>query len=379
MPPSRIKILRVIARMNIGGPAVQITTLMQNLPVEEFNQLLVYGKCNPNELDYLESKEIELQSIKLRNLGRSISVIQDLLSLVAIWRAIKRFKPDILHTHTFKAGLLGRLAALALYKRPVVIHTYHGHLLHGYFGTIKTRLLVHLERFLASVSDVLIAVGENVKQDLLANRIGTPHKYRVIRPGFSLKKTRKIDRFELGIEESDFVCAWVGRLTDIKKPQRILELAKELKAREIKQIKFLVIGDGELREELERDALSKSLPIVFLGWRVDSVDYVDMCDILILTSENEGTPISIIEAQMLGKPVISTDVGSVNEVMIPEETGYLMDYDARAFCEKILYLKDNPLSYVKFQSTAKEFAHTEFSTERFISNYKSLYKESVGF
>lgn len=358
---------------------MQITTLMQNLPEHEFHQLLLYGECESNEIDFLEKHQIGIPSIKVKKLGRSISVIQDLSALYTIWKAIRKFKPDIVHTHTFKAGFLGRLATLPLFKRPIVIHTYHGHLLHGYFGTLKTKVIVHLESYLASISTVLIAVGEKVKLDLLANGIGTSAKFRVIRPGFNLTKTLKIDRIELGIEESDFVCAWVGRLTDIKKPHRILELAQELRNRETKQVKFLIIGDGELKNDLERDAISRSLPIIFLGWRINAIDYVEMSDILISTSENEGTPISIIEAQMLGKPVIATDVGSVNEVMIPGETGFLMKFDTRAFCEKILYLMENPLQYAKFQSSAKKFAKAEFSTEHFISIHRELYRESIGF
>lgn len=363
--------------MNIGGPAVQITTLMQELPEEDFEQLLLYGRCDSNEIDHLESNQIMVPSIRIESLTRSISLIQDLKAFVFIWRAIKNFKPNIVHTHTFKAGLLGRLATLLMIKRPIVIHTFHGHLLHGYFGKTKTRILVYVERFLSSKSDVLIAVGERVKLDLIANGIGITSKFKVIRPGFNLKEINEIDPLELGINKSEFVCAWVGRLTEIKKPHRILELAHELHSRGTKQFKILIVGDGEMRKDLERESILKSLPIVFLGWRTNALDYVAISDVLISTSENEGTPISIIEAQLLGKPVIATDVGSVSEVMIPGKTGFTLDYDSKKFCEKILYLKDNSAQYVKFHSRAKEFAKETFSTENFISSYRRLYKESV--
>lgn len=377
MTKSRIKILRVIARMNIGGPALQITTLMQGLSEEDFHQLLAYGDCESNEVDFLEFNQISLSCIKLKNLGRSISLIQDLSALIALWKLIREFKPDIVHTHTFKAGLLGRMATIPLRKRPLVIHTYHGHLIYGYFGAIKSKIIVLVEKYLASISDMLIAVGEKVRLDLLANGIGNPLKFRVIHPGFALRKIEKIERFELGIDESDFVCCWVGRLTAIKRPYRILELAIELQNRNIGDIKFLIIGDGELKKEIEREAISKSLPIIFLGWRIDSVNYIDISNILILTSENEGTPISIIEAQKLGKAVISTEVGSVDEVMIPDESGYLLDYDINIFCDKILYLKNNPLILAKYQSTARVFANTKFSKEKFIHKYTKLYKELI--
>lgn len=377
MKVARVKILRIIARMNIGGPAVQITTLMQELPDGEFQQLLIYGKCNSNEIDYLECHQIRVPSIQVNSLGRSISIIHDVKAILAIWRTIIRFKPDIVHTHTFKAGLLGRLATVPLLKRPTVMHTYHGHLLYGYFGKFKTRVIVLLEKYLASISDVLVAVGENVQRDLLASGIGTPSKYRVIRPGFTLRKTQELNRFELGIEQSDFVCCWVGRLTGIKRPDRILDLAQEFKDRKIDKLKFIVIGDGEQREDLERQAISRSLPIIFLGWRTNSIDYIALSNLLVLTSENEGTPIAVIEAQLLGKPVIATNVGSVSEVMIPGKTGFLLDYDNKIFCSKIIQLRDNPAQYDMFSSRAKEFAALEFSNEKFISNYKSLYKESL--
>ena len=363
--------------MNIGGPAVQISTLMRELPPDEFQQLLVYGQCEVNEIDYLESNEISVPSIRLRNLGRSINVIQDFLAFLAIWRLIRRFRPDILHTHTFKAGLLGRLATLPLSNRPVIMHTFHGHLLQGYFGVLKTRLVIYTERFLANLTDVLIAVGEKVKQDLLAQRIGSSPKYRVIRPGFDFILNQSFSRINLGISQDEFVCCWVGRLTDIKKPHRILDIAKELDSSGIKNVTFLIVGDGELRKDVEMEAVGNSLPVKFVGWQSNSIDYIAISDILISTSENEGTPIALIEAQQLGKPVIATNVGSVSEVMIPNESGYLLEYDTKEFCQRILILKENHNIYEQFGSRAQAFAQSQFSAKTFISNYINLYRKSL--
>jgi glycosyltransferase involved in cell wall biosynthesis len=377
MQERAIKILRIIARMNIGGPAVQISTLMRELPPDEFQQLLVYGHCEVNEIDYLESNEISVPSIRLRHLGRSISVIQDFLAFLAIWRLIRKFQPDILHTHTFKAGLLGRIATFPLRNRPVVMHTFHGHLLQGYFGVLKTRLVIYTERFLSLLTDVLIAVGERVKQELLAQRIGSPPKYIVIRPGFDFILNQSLNRSQLGIPEDEFVSCWVGRLTDINKPNRILEIAKDLDSNGIKNVTFLIVGDGELRKSVEKEAVRNSLPIKFVGWQSNSVDYIAISDILISTSENEGTPIALIEAQQLGKPVIATDVGSVSEVMIANESGFLLDYDAKEFSKRILLLKESQNTYEKFSIKAKVFAKTQFSAETFVSHYKKLYKDSL--
>jgi glycosyltransferase involved in cell wall biosynthesis len=220
-------------------------------------------------------------------------------------------------------------------------------------------------------------VGERVKQDLLAQRIGFPAKYRVIRPGFDFILNQTFNRMHLGIGQDEFVCCWVGRLTDIKKPNRILEIAKKLQSNGARNVTFLIVGDGELRKSVEKEAVSNSLPVKFVGWQSNSIDYIAISDILISTSENEGTPIALIEAQQLGKPVIATNVGSVSEVMIPNESGFLLDYDAHEFNKRILLLKDSQDIYEKFSSNAKEFAKTQFSAATFVSNYKKLYKESL--
>jgi glycosyltransferase involved in cell wall biosynthesis len=224
---------------------------------------------------------------------------------------------------------------------------------------------------------VLIAVGERVKQELLAQRIGSPAKYFVIRPGFDFVLNQSLNRSQLGIPKDEFVCCWVGRLTDIKKPNRILEIAKELDSNGIKNVTFLIVGDGELRRNVEKEAVSNALPVKFLGWRSNSIDYIAISDILISTSENEGTPIALIEAQQLGKPVIATNVGSVSEVMIPNESGFILDYNAHEFIKRIILLKESQNIYKQFSSKAKEFANTQFSSATFVSNYKKLYKESL--
>ena len=371
----KIRVLRVIARMNIGGPAIQVTNLMKSLPDSRFEQLLITGFCEENEKDYLETNNIEIRVKKIKFLGRAISPLSDLLAILQMRRVIKDFEPDIVHTHTFKAGFIGRIAACSLSRKVYLVHTFHGHLLHGYYGEFGTKIISTLERFLAYRTTRLISVGTRVKNELLEHGIGNPHKFKVINPGFKIKQLESISRSSLDYDENDFICGWFGRITKIKRADRVLDIAALAKISKHKNVKFLVVGDGEDRKELEAKTLELKLPIIFLGWQIDVTALMTMCNIVFCTSENEGTPISLIEAQMLGRPVISTKVGSVEEVVIPGKTGFTLDYEPHQYWEKILYLMNNPIDYEVFSKEASNFAVHHFSLENFIGQHISLYDE----
>jgi glycosyltransferase involved in cell wall biosynthesis len=371
----KIRVLRIIARMNIGGPAIQVTNLMQSIPDSRFQQLLVSGLCETNEQDYLDAFNIEINVKKIKHLGRAINPLLDLIAFFKLRRIIKHFAPDIIHTHTFKAGLIGRLAACIQSRRIFLVHTFHGHLLHGYYGKFGTRIIIALERILAYKTTRLVSVGTTVKSDLLERGIGDPEQFKVINPGFKIKQPESISRSWLGYDENDFICGWFGRITKIKRVDRVLEIAALANFSNRKNVKFLVVGDGEDREELEAKALELKLPIIFLGWQSDVPALMTMCNIVFCTSENEGTPISLIEAQMLGRPVISTKVGSVEEVMISGKTGFALDYEPQKYWEKILYLIDNPTDYEIFSKESAIFAINHFSLANFIEKHVSLYDE----
>lgn len=372
--PRKIRVLRIIARMNVGGPAIQVNNLMEFLPSSEFEQLLISGYCAENEREYFIKDEVKFPLRRIKHLGRAVNPLSDLFALLEIRKVIKEFEPDIIHTHTFKAGLLGRLAARTTFRRTLLVHTFHGHLLHGYFGRIGTGVLVVIERVLAKLTTSLISVGAKVKDDLLAYRIGAPEQYKVINPGFNINKPKLLARKNLGFLENDFICGWFGRITEIKRADRVLEISDIARLSGEKRVKFLIVGDGEKRIELETLSRQRHLPVVFQGWQRDIPSIMKVCDLVICTSENEGTPISLIEAQMLGRPVISTDVGSVQEVLIPGETGFILDYEAIRFWQKIEFLMTEKEVYEKFSLTSSKFAIERFSLDRFISQHTQLYE-----
>jgi len=374
----KVKIVRIIARMNVGGPAIQISTIMKGLPEGEFEQLLLTGNCGTDELDYLDLHKIYLPKFDIPSFGRSINFLADLRALLLIRRQIVDFAPDIIHTHTFKAGVLGRIASLTIRSRVIRIHTFHGHLLQGYLKGFKLLILLQIERFLAARTDVLVCVGHRVMEELLSKGIGNREQYRIIPPGFPIDSATERDALPRAKSdrEIEFKTAWVGRIVDVKKPERVLEIAKRLQEQK-SNVRIFVVGDGPLRESLERRSRSEDLPISFMGWQSDIHKILTEVDVLFLTSANEGTPISIIEAQRLGRPVIATDVGSVSEVMIPNESGFILDYNSEAFAEKLELLAKNEELFIRLSFKAKEFASNRFSSERLVNNHIELYRDSI--
>lgn len=375
---SPIRVLRLIARMNVGGPAIQITGLMRNLPMKEFEQRLITGFCDKNEVDYLEVNKIELPCMKIEGFGRSINLVSDLKVLFAIREQIRSFNPHIIHTHTAKAGFLGRFAAILSLKRQLRVHTYHGHLLHGYFGGFKTRLVILIERFLARFTDSLVAVGSHVRDDLLAAKIGNFEHYRVIGPGLEIgelpERVSSLNSFNL--REDKFIVTWIGRAVPVKAPHRILEIAKECGLRGLK-VQFVIVGEGPLLSDLKSLAKEKNLPITFLGWQSEIEKILSFSDLVLLTSENEGTPVALIQAQMAGVPVLTTDVGSASEVMINEKSGFCLKYSVKDFADKIELIASNFDMKSSFGAAGKAHVRDNFSLNRLVFDHTELYKELI--
>jgi glycosyltransferase involved in cell wall biosynthesis len=373
---SPIRVLRLIARMNVGGPAIQITGLMCNLPTEEFKQKLITGFCDQNEMDYLDINTIDLPCMKIEGFGRSINLFSDLKALFVIRKQIRAFNPHIIHTHTAKAGFLGRIAAILSFKRQLRVHTYHGHLLHGYFGGFKTRLVILTERVLARFTDALIAVGSQVRDDLLAAKIGNFDQYTVIGPGLEIGEL--VERFSslnsFNLPEDKFIVTWIGRVVPVKAPLRVIEVAKECNRRGLK-IHFVFVGEGPLLAELKTLAKEMKLPIAFLGWQSNIEKILSFSDLVLLTSENEGTPVALIQAQMAGIPVLTTDVGSASEVMIKEGSGFCLKYSAIDFADKIELIASNFDMKSSFGAIGKAHARENFSLNRLVSDHAVLYKE----
>jgi len=375
---SPIRVLRLIARMNVGGPAIQITGLMRNLSTEEFEQRLITGFCDKNEVDYLEVNEIELPSMKIEGFGRSINLVSDLKVLFAIRKQIRAFNPHIIHTHTAKAGFLGRIAANLSFKRQFRVHTYHGHLLHGYFGDFKTKLVILTERFLASFTDNLVAVGRQVRDDLLAAKVGKFNQYEIIGPGIEIgdlpERISSLKSFDL--PEDKFIVTWIGRAVPVKSPLRIIEVAKECTLRRLR-VQFVIVGEGPLLSDLKSLAKEKELPVTFLGWQSDIEQILSFSDLVLLTSENEGTPVTLIQAQMAGVPVLTTDVGSTAEVLKNNQSGFCLEYSVKDFADKIELLATDTGMKSSFGAIGRAFALDNFSVIRMVSDHAELYRELI--
>jgi glycosyltransferase involved in cell wall biosynthesis len=374
----KVRVLRLIARMNVGGPAIQITGLMRNLPVETFEQKLVTGFCEENEIDYLEVNQLNVTRTKVEGFGRSVNLFSDLKVLLAIRREIKAFNPDIIHTHTAKAGFLGRIASLLTLKRQIRVHTFHGHLLHGYFGEFKTSLVILAERLLARFTDKLVAVGSQVRDELLVVKIGSFEKFKVIGPGLEIGKLpeRLSSLKSFGLVEDKFIVTWIGRAVPVKAPHRILEIATECEFRGLR-VQFVIVGEGPLLSDLKSLAKEKELPVTFLGWQSDIEQILSFSDLVLLTSENEGTPVALIQAQMAGVPVLTTDVGSASEVLKNNQSGFCLEYSVRDFADKIELLATDIGMKSSFGAIGKAYALDNFSVNRLVSDHAGLYRELI--
>jgi len=374
----KIRVLRIVTRMNVGGPALQIFGISTHLNTNQFNQLLVTGYCDENEIDFFDLHETSIAVLRIPAFGRSVGFLSDLRAFIAIWKIIRRFKPHIIHTHTAKAGVLGRAASMITFSRHKRVHTFHGHLLHGYFSSFVTKMVILVERFFAKHTDILISVGRRVRDDLLKVRIGEESKFRIVPPGLELQPsiTRNEARMKLGLREDAVYFAWIGRLVAIKDPLRLISIAEICKKSDL-PIRFCVAGDGPFFKELSKAALEDGLPIDFLGWQPDIENVLVASDVVILTSINEGTPLSLIQAQMAGKPVIATNVGSVSEVVQNQVSGYVGQFTDEEFAMLIEKLcKENSLRDEMGQK-GHEFALRNFSVERLTNDHEEIYRELV--
>jgi len=375
---SDIRVMRIISRMNVGGPAVQIVGLMRGLNREIFDQILVTGYCDLNESDYLDESAPDVPVIRINGFGKRINLISDIKVFFKLISIIRNFKPHIIHTHTAKAGVLGRLASICSGVKSIRIHTFHGHLLRGYFSKSKTALVIFVERVLARFTDKIISVGMQVRDDLINAKIGNYTKYVVIPPGLEVKD--KLSKQEaakiLKLDPDKNYCLFLGRVTRIKRPDRLLDIAQILKDRKI-QLNILVAGAGEELSDMVKQSKDKNLPIQFLGWQKNLDALFGVSQFLISTSDNEGTPVSIIQAQMAGLPVIATDVGSTKEVLMDKVTGFLTTLDTQELAEKMIYITYNPELIIQMGNHAINFSRNHFGTQRLITDIENLYTDTI--
>ena len=372
--PEKVRVLRIIARMNVGGPAVQVSGLMRGFNQKAFEQELLTGFCAADEADYLEKVATDVKAIRIDGLGRSIEPRADLTALFTIVKEIRRFKPDVIHTHTAKAGVVGRIASILSGQKSIKVHTFHGHLLHGYFGTAKTKLVISIEKILALFTDQLLAVGKQVQDDLIAVGIGNAKKFAVMPPGLQLANvpTKSEARIELGLNPDEIYCAFIGRITQIKRPDRFLDVVAKTKTDNVK-LNFIVAGAGEKLKYCQERVSSDSLPVTFLGWREDIEVVLAAADFVILTSDNEGTPLSLIQAGMVGIPVLATNVGSTNEIVVDGQTGFLTDLSVDQLSEAVAKLASDSDLRAKMGAAGKEYTLARYGVERLVKDHQDLY------
>jgi glycosyltransferase involved in cell wall biosynthesis len=367
-------VLRIVARTNVGGPAQQISTLTTRLDPARFASRLLVGYVEPDEMDYLDLRARDVPHVRVGGLGRSVRPADDLRALRRIVREMRSFRPHIVHTHTAKAGVLGRLAA-SVARVPVTVHTFHGHLLHGYFSSAKTRAVVMTERTLARRTTRLAAVGSRVRDDLLAAGIGRAEQYVVVPPGISLPPApeRARARRELGIDPRAAVVGFVARMTRVKRPDRFAEVA-HLVAERCPAVVFLVAGEGELLGDLEGAVAALGDRVRFVGWRADVETVYAAADLVVLTSDNEGMPVSLIEAAMCGRAAVTTDVGSAAEVVTDGRTGRVVPADAHALAAAVTSLLARPDRLREMGERAVARARERFGAERLLADTVALYE-----
>ena len=371
-----IRIMRIIARMNVGGPAVQVSGLIRGFNPSEFDHRLYTGFCAADEADYLDTVARDVTAIRIAGFGRRVSLGGDIKAFVLLVKEIRSFKPHVIHTHTAKAGFLGRIASIISLKPSIRVHTFHGHLLYGYFGPIKRSLVVLAEKVLALFTHELLAVGVKVRQDLLDAGVGNLEKFGVMPPGLAIAhlSPKKESQESFGISSSKLQCAFIGRVTQIKRPDRFLDVVSEVMKRGA-EVEFFIAGDGELLDMCQERITREDLPVKILGWQSDIEKVLSASDVVILTSDNEGTPLSLIQAGMAGLPVVTTNVGSVPEIVLDGTTGIITGLDVDEIANAIEKLVNNSELRYQLGSTAQEFTTANFGVQRLVDDHENLYKK----
>ena len=389
---AKYKVLRIINRLNLGGPTFNATFLTKFMN-EDFDTTLVAGMKDESEASstfILDQYGVDATLIP--DMHRSIHLIKDWKAFWYLYKIIKKEKPDIVHTHAAKAGFLGRIVAWVC-GVPVIIHTYHGHVFSGYFGKAKTNLFLFLERQLGKRSSKLIALSPEQYNDLTVKfKIADPDKFQILNLGFDLEKyqekyeeKRNSFRSQFKIEEDEIAIGIIGRLVPIKNHHLYLDGIAQVLKKSKKKIKAVIVGDGELRTELidyvkekgvdfaEFDKEEKAATVVFTSWQKE-IDWVNAgLDIVALTSNNEGTPVSLIEAQASGNPIVTTDVGGIKDIVKVNETALLSKVgDVKGFADNLQKIVEDETLRTKMSGKG---AHVfeQFSYKRLCKSMEDLY------
>ena len=389
------RVLRILNRLIIGGPsknAVYLSRYMQ----PDFDTLLVIGGKEDHEQDadfLATANNIEPRCIP--EMKRPISPRDDWAAYNKLKKLIKEFKPDIVHTHAAKSGALGRLAAKHA-GVPVIVHTFHGHVFHSYFNRLKTDFFIRTERYLAGLSDAIVAISDVQKKELSSEfKIAKEDKFHVIPLGldldnFTIDQAVKRNKFrkEFGLDDDMVAIGIIGRLVPVKNHSLFIKALKRVLNNTNGKVKAFIIGDGESRTGIEQLASNLEIkfsqhtdkehshPVVFTSWRTDVDTICAGLDIIALTSLNEGTPVSLIEAQAAGKPIVSTRVGGIADVVLEDQTALLSDInDEKLFAENLLRLVNDVSLRHKFSDAGRDFVISKFSYHRLVNDMSNLYHD----
>ncbi len=405
-----MKILRIIARLNVGGPARHVVWLTKELQDDEFQSVLIAGTVPGGEEDMAYFAEQHgVKPIFIEEMSRELA-LRDVVSLYKIYRRIKQEKPDVIHTHTAKAGTVGRIAAFfyrwltwsTLIGRPrkvFILHTFHGHVFHSYYGKLKTSVFVAIEKILARVAtDKIIVISPQQFQEIHHDTgIGRTTQFVVVPLGIDLtpfsdlQAVRSAFRNEIGAADGELLIGFVGRLTEIKNMPLLLKvvaLYSRHDRTDLPKVRFIIVGDGHLRETLKNEAndLGVMKNVTFLGNRTDTEAIYAGLDIVALTSFNEGTPLSLIEAMASQKAVISTTVGGVVDILgeVAERSdGFnvcsrgigVEPNSAESFLRGLIYLAENEKLREIMGVRGREFVETEYSKDRLVKDIRELYRD----
>jgi glycosyltransferase involved in cell wall biosynthesis len=362
----------------------------------DFDTMLVIGGKEDHEqdADFLATAN-NIQPTCIPQMKRAISPRDDWAAYNKLKKLIKEFKPDIVHTHAAKSGALGRLAAKHS-NVPVIVHTFHGHVFHSYFNSLKTNFFIRTERYLGSLSDAIVAISDVQKKELSGDfRIAAAEKFRVIPLGldldnFTIDRDAKRNKFrtEFGLDDDTVAIGIIGRLVPVKNHSLFLTALKYVLNNSSIKVKAFIIGDGESRASIEKLATTLDIrisqhtnkeypnPLIFTSWRTDVDTICAGLDIIALTSLNEGTPVSLIEAQAAGKPIVSTRVGGITDVVLENRTALLSDIaDEKEYCNNLLQMVNDVSMRQKFSNAGQEYVLNKFGYQRLVADMSGLYRD----
>ena len=393
----KIKILRILNRFNVGGPVYNATYLTKYLNSDLYETLLIGGKPEKHEqsADYILN-DLEVSFRQLKFMRRAISPLFDLFSLIQIVIIIYKYKPNIIHTHAAKSGLLGRLASLFYYKNVKVVHTYHGNVFEGYFSNFKNRILLFIERFLASKSTKIIAISKLQSHDLIYKyKICEKEKIEIVPLGFDLYRftentntKREKLRKEFNVDNTTILITIVGRVVPIKNHQLFIDVINYCKHRSIRKIKAIIVGDGSETEKIidyvinnklsySYKDVNKECDVLFTSWRSDIDSILAASDIVCLTSLNEGTPVSIIESMASGTAAISTNVGGVSDIIENNISGIVSSKEVNDYGENLLKMIEDDNLRLKLAKNGKSISLENYNYNKLVFNIESLYQKII--